>query len=390
MDILFWRGRVSKAEFRREYIDAVRRRLPQLVCREADEDGQLSVVVSGLPDGNQLIHRLDNAYVEFRQDPRARSAILERWLDNLSCTIEPMKFERGRVLPLLKSSGALIAFHPDGLPEPGAPSELFHDVVNEDLVLFYIHHDRKGFHFLTREEIAALGLSDAEARSLAQINLRAHTPERTFLNFPAGWGVHVGGNFEATMLVDEELWNDARFADAQWVLAAAPDRNTLLASVDASVKGVWTLAFMAARLHRSESYPISPKLFVRREGRFEHLDPPVEDHAHPIPRLDTIDVSASTAKFECFSIVIASPLGGDPRSVYRLFRKLESYLQELGCDGTPAKQAVPENERHRIYIHIHPESDPEIIDLVRSLGDYISQRGGLFQFRLTGSTETIE
>jgi hypothetical protein len=68
MGILFWRGRVSKAAFRSEFIAAVRGRLPHLECREADargEGGDYSVrrLKRGLtPTGLAKLHRAAGKY----------------------------------------------------------------------------------------------------------------------------------------------------------------------------------------------------------------------------------------------------------------------------------------------------------------------------------------
>lgn len=386
MGILFWRGRVSKADFRREFSDMVRKRMPHLDCADDDADGELSLRISGLTDGSTSTHRLHNAYTEFQKDPRARTDILERWVGHLAALLEPPKLDRERLLPFLKSRDYQIAVPPSGPPEPGSPQELFHDPVNDDLVVYYVHSSGQNFHFLTRGEVAGLGLTDAEARVLAHRNLRARTPERTFVKFPVGWSINVGGNFEATMLVDEVIWNDPRFETQKWILAAAPDRNTLLTSVDFSVRGVWTLAFMATSLYRSESYPISPKLFVRRQGRFEHLDPAIEDLDHPIPRLDVIDITQTATRgadrLTVHSIVIASPLGDDPRSVYRLFRKLGLSLAELGCEGTPAQRAVRGELRPRICLDIHPDSHPDVLALMDTLVGYVDDLGGKLEVRI--------
>lgn len=382
MGILFWRGRVSKTDFRRVYIDAVRKRLPQLGCHEADDDGELSILITGMPNHQALTQRLDNAYQEFRQNPGQRKAIYARWLDGLVALVEPPKLERDKLLPFVKAREWVRNSHPHEPPEPGSPRELFHDVLNDELAVCYVNFG-SNIHFLVREELAILELDEADARALALRNLRARTTERTFMDFPVGWSVHVGGNFEATTLVDDDLWNDARFQGAEWIFMAAPDRNTLLASVDASVHGVWTLSLMAATLEKSESYPISNKVFVRRNGRFEDLDPLIEDPDHPIPRLDVVDVSVESDKCERTAIIIASPLDAGPRSVYRLFRKLEGYLRHLGCDGTQAKQALPEDEKPQIQVNIHPRSHPDVLEVLNSIHDYVSKRGALLKINVT-------
>ena len=61
--------------------------------------------------------------------------------------------------------------------------------------------------------------------------------------------------------------------------------------------------------------------------------------------------------------------------MHRLFRKLESYLVSLGCDGSRAKQAVPEDKRPQIYITIHQDSHPELLDILQGMASVVSDRG---------------
>ena len=78
MGIFQWRGRVSKKEFRKQFVERLQQDAPQLQCILSDAD-ELEVTVAGA-GGSQSIVSLHRAYAEFEQDPSQRDDILERFM----------------------------------------------------------------------------------------------------------------------------------------------------------------------------------------------------------------------------------------------------------------------------------------------------------------------
>ena len=73
-------------------------------------------------------------------------------------------------------------------------------------------------------------------------NLRTRTPQARILTIVNGvWMVNAGGNFEASLLLDEEIWNNHRFRMAGGPVAAVPERDILLAGTDTHppASGTW-------------------------------------------------------------------------------------------------------------------------------------------------------
>ena len=121
-------------------------------------------------------------------------------------------------------------------PAEGADDSLWVEEYNEELVIVYAEH-RDGFSYGLREDFAAAGIKPAEIRSLAMRNLRARTPKREFDIVNGVWMVNAGGNFEAALLLDDEIWNNHRFRDEEEIFAAVPGRDSLLAGTDHSPTG---------------------------------------------------------------------------------------------------------------------------------------------------------
>jgi hypothetical protein len=89
-----------------------------------------------------------------------------------------------------------------------------------------------------------------------------------------------------------------------------------------------------------------------------------DDDAHPIPCVDNLDAVVTSDAGLRLGIVIDSPLKGDERSKQRLIRKLEGYVREF---EVRRQQWATENGHAMkawLFISLHPESDPEILQLI--------------------------
>jgi uncharacterized protein YtpQ (UPF0354 family) len=366
MGILFWRGRVSKANFRRLFVAALREQAPELTCSESADD-ELVVTIGGTEEYAELTQRLHNAYLEFQKNPSEKAGIIERWVKGTVALASPLVITRDGIVPMLKSR--------EWVENAAPPGEICVEPYNDELSVVYAHWG-DSIHFLVNADLDEAGIARADLRSLALTNLRRMTPQRDFIEQAGVWLVNVGGNFEATMLVDDSFWADPRFAHADSLLVAVPDRNTIIISTDDSAEAVWNLAFFANNLYRSESYPISNQIFVRRGGWFYPLDLERRDESHPIPDLDVLDVHAllKTGGSE-MALIIATPMDADPRSVFRLFQKLSGYLQFVDT-GEYRTQAGDGDTR--VEVNIHPGSDAAVFELLATIPQFIEKPGVKF------------
>jgi uncharacterized protein YtpQ (UPF0354 family) len=381
MGIFKWRGRISKQEFRKQLVEALRADAPQLTYTPSPGD-ELEFTISGLENGGQSIVALHRAYAEFERDTSERDEILARWKNMLLRQANREPLDPANVVPMIKDRRWLDEQVTQGARSPieGADDSLWVEEYNEDLLIVYAeHHD--GFSYSLREDFAAAGIKPAEIRSLAMRNLRTRTPKREFDIVNGVWMISAGGNFEAALLLDEEIWNNHRFKDEEEIFAAVPERDTLLAGTDNSPTGVWNLATMAAHIHREEPYPVSAHLMVRRSGRFVLLDPQEVDDTHPIPDTSVIDVHGiRQSGGSTMAVVIATPMQADPRSIYRLFRKLDGHLEYIKSAAYREQCGAGDTD---IEVSIHGESDAKVFDLFAVLPDFVSRRGARLTVRHT-------
>lgn len=71
------------------------------------------------------------------------------------------------------------------------------------------------------------------------------------------------------------------------------------------------------------------------------------DDEHPIPNLDVVDINTvKTNGGSDLFVIVATPLADDPRSLKRLLRKIERYLEFLNSEEFLA-QSGPHNSKYQ-------------------------------------------
>ena len=89
------------------------------------------------------------------------------------------------------------------------------------------------------------------------------------------------------------------------------------------------------------------------------------DENHPIPNLGVIDVNTvKKGGGSDLYIVIAKPLRADRRSLERLLRKIEVYLEFLNTEEFQRSSGIATSENTNIIVKIHSDSDPLAFDLM--------------------------
>ena len=340
----------------------------------------LDLTATGSGDYNSITVSLHRAFEEFDKTPADRDAILGRWVAAQLRLLSPRPHAREDIVPMIKDRAWLSYYHAQYQEpiEPGSARDALYDEINSEFLVAYASFGH-GILYLHVSDLAKMGITREELRVVALANLRARTPERKIDVHGGVWTIAVGGNFDSALMLDEETWRHPGLARLDPIVIAAPERDYLIAATGDSPGEILHMAFVASSLSRGAAYPISPRLMIRRDGRFHLLDPETKDDGHPIPNLDLIDVTQTSTKdgreITSLGIVVASPLGSDPRSVYRLFRKFEVYLAELGCDGSPSRLSEAEEFKPRIYLFIHPDSDSAVMEQLDWFANHVSRQG---------------
>lgn len=100
------------------------------------------------------------------------------------------------------------------------------------------------------------------------------------------------------------------------------------------------------------------------------------DDTHPIPNLDVVDVNTvKRGGGSDLFVVVATPLSGDRRSLERLVRKIERYLEFMHTNEFRAESGSPKPENTNIIVKIPLSSDPAAFDLLERSKPWVADNG---------------
>ena len=365
---------LSKERFRNRLIDALRSRLPLARIQGVDD---LSIAITEVGPIERTVTSLETAYREFEANPEMIENIIGRWADTLVATVS--EADRGidlsAIVPIIRTRKWLAdtRTNVEGL-EPA--DDRWNGNYNEDLVIALVEMRQSGFHFLTQREIMSSFRSVADLREAAFENLRRHSRERTMVANNGIYLIAACGGLGASLLLDETLWSDDALKVRGNFLIGVPARDDLVVAGTDDPFDVFRIAGLVSKLYKTERYPLSERLYVWRTPKFVPLETRALDSDHPIPDLDVLDMHV-VGRDGChtLSIIIASPMKADARSVYRLFRKLDVYLIYLASPDFKSDYGPLTPGNAEIAVHLHRLSDRRLVSLLHSCVPWVADRG---------------
>ncbi len=227
------------------------------------------------PGGAEFTSYLDNAYSEYQQDPDAREELLKRRIESLiEVSAQPAPLVAANIVPIVKDR-AWLAETDAVARRNGARKPLTRVVedLNETLVIVYAEDTPTNIRYFGDDDLAKAGVEKAKLRQLAIANLRRVLPK---LEIHAGEDLTMlvaGGNYEACLLLLDDLWNGGPIKVDGEIVVAVPARDLLIATGSNNQKGITRLREIAAEVAAQSPYSLTQELFVYRKGRFVRFAP---------------------------------------------------------------------------------------------------------------------
>jgi uncharacterized protein YtpQ (UPF0354 family) len=190
-------------------------------------------------------------------EPEERLAELEPFLKSLidaarALDVRGRKRRRDRVVPLIKDDSFFDQIDPGFRP---AAERLV-----GDLSIVYAFDRPRSLDIMTEAERVALGVPVEELRALAVRNLRRLVPEIRHHESGTGYVLLAGGNFEASLLLLDDLWVKLSADIKGELVACAPARDMILYTGSATPGAVEDLRELAARVITEGGYSLSGTL----------------------------------------------------------------------------------------------------------------------------------
>jgi len=228
----------------------------------------LKVQVKGESGGEGTAY-LDNLYAQITSDPSRKQDLLQRHVASFAQTfVDPgaRSIARDKIVPLVKDREWLKDMRRAGTDKQVI--ELIYEPLNEDLLVVYGEDTPTSVQYFASEVFEKSGIDRKELRALAVRNLRGILNGVDLLKVEGVSSLTSGGDFDASLLLIDEVWDKEKLQVKGEIVVAIPARNMLLFADGNDIAAVASLRRLADRVVSEDPYSLTSQLFVRRDGAF--------------------------------------------------------------------------------------------------------------------------
>ena len=258
------------AEYTKEYAKALQKKMPSFKVIVKDE---MTIEVID-KSGKETIAFLNNSYREYVATPKDKKQIIEKYI---SAFIEPRSqaevIDTSRITPTIKDREWLADIK-ETMKKSGTKEIADHvyEDFNAELIIVYAEDSPKNLRYLTTKDLEPVKLRLTDLKSLAIKNLKKIIPKIEVRDGNGFYMVTADGNYEASLILFEELWDGVQIkVDGDYVIAV-PARDMLLITGSKNKEGIKKISEISKKIVTEGSYRLTSDLFVRRDGKFIKYD----------------------------------------------------------------------------------------------------------------------
>ena len=230
-------------------------------------NGDLQFVVR-YANGASAASDLTKAFKSYEREPQHLDDIVQA---QVSALLEAggdasglPKLDRTRIVPVIKERQWFEAMRRRGR-EQTPPQELVAEPLNGELVVVYAENRLGALRILSsRDDVG----DRARLRDAALTNLSRLLPKIEIR--PGSDGVLLGGEFDASLLLADNLWSGQVKVDGD-IVVAVPAKDVLIATGSHNAPGLVRLRAAAAKF-ASGPNGLTTALFVYRDGKFVRFE----------------------------------------------------------------------------------------------------------------------
>lgn len=225
--------------------------------------GELQLELASDTDSGGKVY-LDNAYRMYCGLPPAeREEMMERFVRSFADATRGFEPTRDAIIPIVKDRAWLGEVEASVRAQGGESQEKVFEPLNDDLAVVYAIDTPNNIAYLSPDMLDALGVDRGELRALAVRNLRGLLPGIEVQRGEKLGMVVADGNYEASLLLFDDLWAREGERLRGPTVAAVPARDLLLFADGADADAVAQLQALATKMHAEATYALTDRLFVR-------------------------------------------------------------------------------------------------------------------------------
>jgi uncharacterized protein YtpQ (UPF0354 family) len=260
-------GVLTPREFTAEFVQALRSGSSTLEVRVI-EDLRLQIKS---PNSVESTAYLDNAYDAYRKDPARKAEVLQHYVAGVIETMNrgSAKADPAHIVPVIKDRAWMEETTKAVLAQGAAKApEYYFETFNDELVVIYGEDRPENVVYLSTARIAELKIDHAELRRLACANLQRILPPVERVPMDGMISIEGADSYQSSLLLLDSLWTDGRLGVRGEIVVGVPSRSVLLVAGSQDPSGLARLREHVEEVYRTDTYRLTRKLFVYRNGRF--------------------------------------------------------------------------------------------------------------------------
>lgn len=252
-------------KFSEAYARSLRANLPGY---SAEIVGGLEIRVIRPEGGEPVTAYLDNAFREWNASGGDQEALFARYRTALAVRTQDEKLEltAEQVLPVIKNREYV-----DNLVKmsDGDASDVpFHEALNEELFVFYVQDTSESMRYLHEADLASVQFTPETRREKSLQNLQGHLTDVAFRGGNGFFMLTADGTYEASLLLSDKIWMNEALVVKGDIVVAAVARDLVVITGSEDGENLARVRKIVAETEATGSYLVSPRLFVRRDGRW--------------------------------------------------------------------------------------------------------------------------
>ena len=255
---------MSGPEFIRLFADSLSRSIPRASI-EITDDLQIDVT---LDPSRQCHVDLTPAYRSYRSTPDQLHQIIRLYrklaIANTSLPSSSDNFAIDNIIPLVKNRLQVNRLSTGSMNS--GQSRVVSIPLNDELSIVFALNDSLALTYMTKTMFESLETSPEILRDFAVSNLTRILPKVQYHDLDGMLMLVADGNFEASLLLFDNLWDGESLPLKGEIVVAVPARDFLLATTSDNEQGLNEMREFVDGAEETFSHFVSDKLFVRRGG----------------------------------------------------------------------------------------------------------------------------
>lgn len=259
---------MGRGPFADAYANFVRRHAPEISVARVDAGVSLA-----WRDGGTMSQYLNNAYINYRNDPTALTVVFEAELAAARQTVASVDakaaLDLALVLPVVKTEDWLASVIKQRGADQDRQKDLLVQPLTAGLIVVYAQDLPDSIEYVKRGDLVE-GVDEAVLSARARANLEARVPAMTINGADGRYRIELDGFFDVSLMLIVSTWVD-RLDLAGDPVFALPCRDQLMVCGSENREAVSELAEIAPHIAADSSYQITNQLLVLRKGQLQAL-----------------------------------------------------------------------------------------------------------------------